>query len=213
MNFSLAKSTALIICLALSPVVAQEKTSFDSIPPASSEEPASGMKSNQAAYAWVLGGGLALPVAGGVVFGFGEKSNNLAVWDLGALMLFSGLAVGPSFGQFYAGSVVPGLLATAGRTVGALMITAGIASTLDFCGTDFGGNDTQCPDRSNDGTTLVVLGTLLFLGSDIYSLVDTHFAVQRHNEKLKAQHFGFSPELFPSNDGGLKPGVLAWAKF
>ena len=59
----------------------------------------------------------------------------------------------------------------------------------------------------------ITINPFIYLIGTIYSLADTPIEIQRHNEKVKAQHFGFSPELFPSSNGGLKPGVMAWAKF
>ena len=107
-----------------------------------------------------------------------------------ATLLISGLFIGPSLGQFYAGAPGSADLGILGR------VTAGIIFLLE------GGIKGK-----GEGPSLVyALATL-------YSLIDTPIEIQRHNEKVKAQHFGFSPELFPSSNGGLKPGVMAWAKF
>lgn len=102
--------------------------------------------------------------------------------------------IGPSLGQFYSESWAQGVVGVAIRFVGIGLVKGGLSGGLS-------------------GEGQVVVGIAVVTGGALYSLVDTHFSVQRANEKFKMQHFGFSPELFPSNNGGLKPGLLAWAKF
>ena len=121
--------------------------------------------------------------------------------------IISGMAftLGPSLGQFYAGSPREGLIGCAIRAAGAgIFIIA---------------NNSHCYSGSLDHPVcpeIELLGLISFslLGTGIYySLHDTHYAVKRANENAKAQPFGFVPELIPSSNGKLLPGVMTWARF
>ncbi len=154
-------------------------------------------KSEQAAYAWTLfGPGLIIAPS----FFIGDK-------PLGYALILSGLVAGPSFGQYYAGSYRQGIWATGVRLLGIGMALPSYMRYVEDLNRT--GASRQHSDFVSDmGGT----GGLIFLTGIIYSWVDTYFAVKRANEKFKPQRFGFSPELLPTNDG-LKPGLLAWAKF
>ena len=161
-------------------------------------EPETPAKSMWAAYAWTLSGP-GLIVAPGVIMGYDPLAYTLIVL---------GLVTGPSFGQYYAGSYRQGIWATSVRLLGTGMALPGYIRYVEDL------NQTGASRHQSDFVSnMMVTGVLILETGIIYSWVDTYFAVKRANEKLKAQRFGFSPELFPSNDGGLKPGMLAWAKF
>lgn len=150
--------------------------------------------------------GSAVPVLVGLQM---SESGNTANY-----LVMGGMLVGPSLGQFYAGSLGRGMLGTGIRTGGAFMALQGTVYLLrnSFC--DVGDED-ECDESEADAAApLLILGTATYLGGAIYSLLDAGWAVQRYNARLdKKRGFGWSPTLSPAPQGGLKPGVLAWMRF
>lgn len=176
------------------------------------------LKSNGIAHLLAFGGYLVPIIVGQILIKNSEPDyerwppgpENKTEKYFGELLAFTGTFVGPSLGQYYAGSYAQGNWAVAGRLGGIIIIlpAVAVAASQGLC-------DYNC-DQSGPSPLLVVAaigGIGLFLGSTIYSFVDTHFAVRRANEKIRARYIGFSPELFPSSDGGVKPGMMAWVKF
>lgn len=134
--------------------------------------------------------------------------------DLAGSLMVGGMVLGPSLGQFYAGSLGRGMLGTGIRTVGAVMVLQGTVYILDnlFCEE---GEGNGCNESEVDAATpLLIFGTATYLGGAIYSLLDAAWAVKRYNSRLDDKRgFGWSPTLAPAPLGGLKPGVLAWMRF
>ncbi|HAO98893.1 MAG TPA: hypothetical protein DCQ83_02490 [Fibrobacteres bacterium] len=154
-------------------------------------------KSEGWAYTWATIGTLPF------VFGIGEIISS----DKGEgyrtfkdnLGFFGGALIGPSLGQFYAGSIGTGFGGILIRAVGAGSFSYIVLSKLD------GGHEGE------DYTVHYILSGFYAAGT-IYSLIDTHYAVRRANETHNAMQIGFAPTLLPTSDG-LKPGAIAWAKF
>ena len=158
------------------------------------------VKSEIIAYGFAAAGTILPSLAGAPLAANWNNGNHE---EIGTALILTGFTIGPSLGQFYAESFWQGSLALLGRGIGAGLIAYGFSKSLD----EAPGNGPSAADLT--GT----IGLILEGSGTIYSLIDTHFAVKRANDKIQAQHFGFSPELFPSSNGGLKPGVVAWVKF
>ena len=158
--------------------------------------------SESKAYKWAVGGTL-LPVITGTsyilykvgnasdrrqggIFSHAEVSSLIGLFSLGAI-------IGPSLGEIYADSWGYGLLGI-GLRIGSILPIFTVSTSDDLAGP-------------------FLATTILYIGATTYSFIDTHYAVKRANAKINAQRFGFSPELFPSSNGGLNPGMLAWLKF
>ena len=155
-------------------------------------------KSEAVAYGLAIGGTL-VPIIPLIEAGVrGEKSKSGTNSAPEYILSGVGFTFGPSLGQFYANSMRNGLWDCTIRAVGFGIIW-------------------MAEDKYIDGVPyeelLSPITVSLIAGGIIHSFIDTHFAVQRANEKFKTQHFGFSPELFPASNGGLKPGMMAWMSF
>ena len=173
------------------------------LPPSSHTSP----KSPLIAYGLALGGTF-IPVAIGTGLLFkraADKKNDdqLAVSDspydksMPAIVILTGWIIGPSLGQFYAGSPGQGSLGILIRGIPTVLVAASLAN-----------ND----DDLQNGLIEITLASACVIGGSIYSFIDTKFAVRRYN-KSQEQHWGFAPEFFPSSNGGLTPGMLAWTRF
>lgn len=174
-------------------------------PAESSARPAYAYKSGRVALGLsVLGA--AVPVLLGIrMSGHGNLAGGLVV---------GGLLVGPSSGQFYAGSPGAGILGTAIRTGGYAMFVLGFVYAVDnlFCSAT---DDHNC-DSGKDAAAapLLILGTATYLGGAIFSMLDAGWAVERYNARVdKKRIFGWSPTVAPGPQGGLKPGAMAWMRF
>lgn len=166
-------------------------------------------KSEAVAYAWASGGTLALLAAGA-----GLTANTSAV-GTGLLVMAGGLVAGPSLGQYYAGSPAQARVGMAIRGLGLGMVLLGIAQgfELGHCSHlhNLGPADLNCGDEN--GSILRILGTLTLGSGLVYSLVDTHYAVERHGRRIGRAAFGFSPALALGPEGRLRPGGRAWMSF
>jgi hypothetical protein len=154
-------------------------------------------KRTGSAYAWALGG-TALPIIAGMYL---IQTRAAAP---GGLLMASGILVGPSLGQFYAGSLGPGLGATLLRTTGGILMIAGLAEAFDDWDCDEG---RTCD--GNNGATLGLLGLGAFFGGTLYSFIDTHFAVKRANASV----LQMSPEIRLSKQGAPALGMRASLNF
>jgi hypothetical protein len=163
--------------------------------------------SNGAAYTWALLGTAAPFLFGIAILGHGPSPGKGTVG-----FTLVGMTVGPSLGQFYAGSQGRGLIGSAIRGSGLLMAGIGLDRALsDPCKHDPDG-DTPC-DEAGAGE-LMTLGLLTYAWGTLYSLIDTRFAVDRFNAKLaKGADFGWSPLLVPGPEGSTRTGALAWIRF
>ncbi|MDQ3001185.1 MAG: hypothetical protein M3Y08_07985 [Fibrobacterota bacterium] len=157
--------------------------------------------------AYALGiGGTVLPVTAAIMM------SNLSN-DNGALMgtlVLSGLMIGPSLGQFYAGSIGQGFGGLGIRALGGLLTMTGLVLAIGeaFCTEDEGH---ECNDGS-DGTGFFILGAVTYIGGVVYSLVDTRFSVDRYYAR-KEDSYGLAPVLVPQGDGSIKTGATAWMRF
>ena len=94
--------------------------------------------------------------------------------------------VGPSLGQIYAGSWWQATIGASVRTIGLTIMVASFLGSAQC--------DQNCPSLTGPVTT-----GLIFLGGGIiYSFVDTHFAVKRANEKVRAKQTTVLFDLFPT---------------
>jgi TM2 domain-containing membrane protein YozV len=159
------------------------------------------VKSYGAAYLWMFGATI-LPIVGGSMLAASPGSEGLA-----AALILSGIFVGPSAGQFYAGSVGAGLVATGLRVAGGGLMLVGLIQAI---GCSWG--DGPC----NAGEAEALVGLLVFGGGTLYSLIDTKFAVDRANEKARKTSgikASFAPALYPTREGRLIPGLAMSASF
>ncbi len=230
-NRSTVFACALLCALAFRPAFSQADPyeAEHPFPPDTSSAPipAPAGKSVLLAYGLALGATF-IPYG---LYEFNHPSNGWAEFGLTTLSGV-GLFGGPSAGEFYAegGPTFAGSVGMAIRAVGVgFFIASGVvdvnAGLSSICANPDPsrylflpfGDLTSCPDTAlyQKADHLATTGEVLFIGGMIYSLIDTYFAVQRGNaaKEEPARRFGWSPELAPANDGGLKPGVTAWVKF
>lgn len=149
------------------------------------------LKSPGAARAWALSS-TALSV-GMLATGLVGDQEELA-W-LGLI----GLTVGPSFGHFYAGDAGRAL-GQIGLRVGALgVMYTGLVVAVFECGFFIG--DSGC--RPSGGSTLVVGGLALGVGSVVYSIYDAPRAAKRYNARQQRLTFTPAPIVGPDRTSGL----------
>lgn len=166
-------------------------------------------KTDRYAYSAALTGTL-LPIGLGSFLLY-TQSDGMA--GVGGVLLAGGLLVGPSTGQFYAGSIGHGLLGTGIRTLGVALILGGAVNnttSLSCLEREAG----QEPCESKGGSALSLLGGATLLGGTIYSLAETHFAVARHHQRRERHAaFGLAPTLAREAGGGVRPGAMAQLRF
>lgn len=112
-----------------------------------------------------------------------------AVNALSVGMVATGIIVGPSAGQFLAQSSLGGTLAIGGRFVGAGLLVSGFRKWLDYSRCEDYNHEAEDDFRDCDqglAEGLVLSGTLLFIGSTLYSLMDIPLAVQRKQRRQSA---------------------------
>jgi hypothetical protein len=180
------------------------------IPPGDAQ--GSGQKSTLAAFAYPLLGTL-LPVTFSATL---AVTSDNPTGGLVLPLLFGGLLIGPSAGQFYAGSTGPGLAGIAVRGLGAGLFGTGLAASWRTRDCREGG-DYVCKESKREG--LIPIGIAIYLGGAFYSLFEGIIAADRYNGKqLGSAHFGWAPVLVPTGNGSAEPislrtGALAWARF
>ncbi len=160
-----------------------------------------------AAYNRLLLGTLGPVVVGSVMIGM--ENDALAV--AGLFVMATGLAAGPSWGQYYAGSPWQANIGLAGRTIGVGSLLYGLHLALD---------DSGCTDDChwNDGRYFVKGGYAMLIGGLLYGLIDTHFAVHRAaqksaKEKPFAEGIQLAPILARNAEGDTRVGGQAWMHF
>ncbi len=192
MNYFIPSSLTLALLVSVaSPTHAESSVSNITLKP--SRPPSEAM-----AYGLAVGGTLIATLGGAWLISMDQN-------PLGGILFLSGITVGPSLGQFYAGSVGQGILGTVGRTLGGIIAIVGLAEGLDDL----------CCDENNDGDNgegLMLAGSLIFLAGNVYSLVDTHFAINRSLDFHKNQ-IGLSPTFRFKGDRPPLIGAQAWARF
>jgi hypothetical protein len=129
---------------------------------------------------------------------------------ISGLLIFSGMFIGPSVGQFYAGSIGHGWAGIGIRGAGAAIGAVGFVMALSdaFCGLDNG----ECSDKH--GATPAILffgGGLTYVGGVLFSLIDSPLRLAE-NEGPERK-FGFAPALLPDSRGGWAKGASAWMRF
>lgn len=194
-------------------IEAAEGSGSEAAPGGTLENPSMSDRQGKMLTAYALGiGGTVLPITAAIMLSNLPNGNgNDAL--IGSLVL-SGLMVGPSVGQFYAGSVGQGFAGLGIRAVGGLITIAGLATIIGdaFCGFDDSeGEESRC-DEQSDGGPLLILGLATYVGGVVYSLVDTRFSVDRHFRR-RQDSFGVAPVLVPQGEGSIKAGATAWMRF
>jgi hypothetical protein len=119
---------------------------------------------------------------------------------VGTWMNVGALWVGPSAGQFYAGSPVTGLLGTGLRVGGSFLVASSISDMIG----------------DNADASSFLAGLTIFTAGTLYSLVDTHFAVKRANQRARKAALpktSLAPMLYPTRGGRLAPGMAACLTF
>jgi hypothetical protein len=190
---------------AILPTLAWAATSF---PASASDFPAMGRDrpmSMATAYNWTAAGTLGTVLAGTGLAALSDGSGGAA--NLGVGLILVGLGVGPSAGQFYAGSYYHGIAATTLRGLGAVLVVAGAAESAPGGCSERSSEGTPCRDR---GIPIALAGSLAYFGGVAYSLVDTHNAVRRRNS---ASRLSLAPSLGTARQGGLQPGLHAQVRF
>lgn len=152
-----------------------------------------GEKSVGTAFAW-SGLGTLAPIALGLSVAYITEDAAIPV-----VLILSGLAVGPSLGEFYAASPYQGILGIGLRAAGEfifLYVAAQAAPGYGF------------------GHPVALLGAATFFGSTAYSYYNGNASVKRYNAALMGQgEWGWSPFLIPGTDGSMRTGALAWLRF
>jgi hypothetical protein len=206
----IASLAALAAAEPMPPPRAPSSARFDSIPPFSDGRENAfvdrGEKSQATALAWSVFGTAVPLITATALSGKGNPA-------LENTLLLSGLLVGPSLGQFYAGSTPHGLLALGIRGAGGFVGLYGIAMMIgeSFCDMD-SDSDTDCSEKA--GPPLAVIGLFTYMAGAVYSLYDAGAGVERYNAHLNQREtFGFAPVLVPGREGSLKTGAVAWMRF
>jgi hypothetical protein len=160
-------------------------------------------KSMAKAYAWAVGSTV-VPIA--IAYPMLNKENPTDREDLiGWPLMISGIFIGPSMGQFYAGSYLNG---TGGIVVRAASVI-GLVMAFSDCPL-FDNGDESC------GETGERVAAGIYTAGVLYSLVETYFAVNRANERARKaalSNTSLSPILYPTPDGRLIPGLAMSASF
>jgi hypothetical protein len=152
-------------------------------------------KSHAMAYGLMLAGTV-VPVAAAFALPSGEAALTLA---------FGGLLIGPSAGQFYAGSGGRGLAGVGIRALGLPvgLIVGGIMAN--------GASDEPFAELVNFlGGMMLGAGVMWVIGTT-YSVIDTPRAVNRANERARRaflSNASLSPVLYPARD---EHNVMRWA--
>jgi hypothetical protein len=164
------------------------------------------------AYGWMLLG-TAIPVAAATAIPMDGSSGDASAVTK-SLLFFGGFIIGPSAGQFYAGSYGRGALAVAVRTAGfAMVLRAMSLSEPMFCVMCGESDGSDGSDDSMVGAWFVG-GIVVYAGGLVYSMFDQEKAVERYNAKLRGNGaFGWTPTLVPGPDGSLRTGATAWMRF
>lgn len=143
-----------------------------------------------------------------------SSGSSRAIAVPGGFLLLSGLAFGPSAGQFYLGSYGTGLVGSAIRVTGMFLVAKGILESLAsaFCGSNAEdeSHPPRCSDNNGGGGTAAI-GALLYVGGTLYSLIDIPFAGKR--KQARESRYGFAPVLIPGPQGGISPGLASWVRF
>ncbi len=164
--------------------------------------PGPALADERVAYAMAVGA-TAVPMAAGVLLARND-------WQgIGIALFTAGFAIGPSAGELYSGSVGLGLGTAATRLVGALALVLGFW-------------DQGCADCDVDARSdrrLLLAGWALLGGGTALSLIDTHFAVHRHNRTVtgrrstQGQELRLDPELILDQQGLLASGARLQLRF
>jgi len=130
-------------------------------------------------------GGTAIPVISGIYLASNAPHSSDVSLKVGWALIGLGAFIGPSLGQYYAGSESQATLGILGRGIGFGLLAVGFGQVEKVfgCNLNSDGDGTNC-GSSGISTPLIYGGLAVFLGSTIYSLADTHFAVQRHNGRV-----------------------------
>lgn len=189
------------------PAPASNATAFQTREPRHSSE-LPDYKSVGAACAWsILGTAAPMLLASQLSDSPQGESDGLT----GSLIL-GGLLVGPSLGQFYAGSPVGGFLGFGIRGAGGFMTVLGFIHS--FWGRFCSGSEDESCGENNAGSALLTVGVLTYVGGTLYSLIDAGRAVERHNDRQnQSRVFGWSPTFAPTPQGGVRTGALAYFRF
>ena len=154
------------------------------------------------AYAWTAGATF-LPIAAG----FFLLTDGRAP-ALGALSLSAGVVLGPSAGELYSGSVGMGLGMAGLRLLGGVVA---VVAAADLACSD-------CDTESRYDRRLPAIAGILLGGSTVLSLVETHFAVHRHNRAVSGRksagpRFRLDPQLGLDGEGRLASGAALRMRF
>ena len=128
-------------------------------------------------------------------------------------MVLGGVILGPSLGQFYAGSHAGGWLGAGIRTGGLFVTALGLAQFSErlFCSEE---EESGCDDGGKAAPYLIPGGIALFIGGTIYSFVNAGRTVERFNDsQSRLGDFGWSPAFAPGSGGAWKSGAIAWMRF
>ena len=136
----------------------------------------------------------------------------------GAFLFTAGATIGPSAGQFYAGSGGAALGSAGLRILGGGLFIYGTAIQCLGCRAvdAITSQDHTQPDenyKDKEGALLVPLGLAIYGLGALVSVIDTHFAVRRNHEEVTGRRAELAPLLLPSSDGRLASGALVRLRF
>lgn len=174
----------------------------------SGQDPEAFGKTLRGAYVAALAGTL-LPVGMGAVL---VSAGDDEVAGAGGVLLAGGILLGPSTGQFYAGSIGHGLLSTGVRTLGAVLLLSGAINRMPSMSC-LEREPGEAPCEPKNGLGLAILGGATFLGGAIYSLVETRFAVVRHRRDVERAAFSIAPTLALTRGGAMRRGAMVSLRF
>lgn len=199
---SLLRPGFLVLLLAFAhPVLSQAKDDFLEAPPRYAME-------ERNAYLLSAAGTL-LPVGAGLLLATGGLETLIP----GAILGIGGLTIGPSVGQFLAGSSGTGFTGILIRGAGAVMTVSGIGKVTgeimcesdeyrpDGCGVDKGG-----------GYLWISLGATTYVAGTVLSILDTHQAFQR-KRKARLASMRLSPILALDRQGQARSGAVLSMRF
>jgi hypothetical protein len=165
------------------------------------------VKSHLAAYAWAVGATV-LPMAYYAYAGFNQHYGYKRAIPL--TILGTGLVVGPSAGQFYAGSWGKGLVGV-GIRVAVVPVGALVGGIMAIAA-----DNEPFNDLAAFGAGMLLVGGAGYIVGTVYSMKDTPRAVERANERARKEFeakLSLSPMLYPTRDGRFVPGLAFNASF
>lgn len=117
----------------------------------------------------------------GVGYGVTRVFDNKTIRTLGASLSIYGMVLGPSYGNFYSGDFVRGLVGVAARVGAGVMLKDATREVLGDPAADALGWDDK---KVSFSETRIWGGTLLMAGSALYNILSARKSARKFNNKL-----------------------------